>query len=148
MHNSLYRIPDEQDLQLDEVLTQIADHMARARQPFGEPVSIHYDIDPVGTTAKRAFPIALLLTEAVSSALDASCPDDGSATLSISLKHADGDAVVLTIESDWPPSKTIATGDDSLSEKLIKGFVTQLEGQSRLNTENGYCLHVTIPNPR
>lgn len=146
VHDSLSRVSGASVIQLDETISQIIDHLTRATGARGKPVRVHLDLDYVETQSKSAVPIALLVTEAISSALDA--PDGGGAPdhLWVSLKCADDRTLMLTVESDGQSAKTAAADGDNLSAKLAAGFVKQLGGQSTLETEKGYRLRVTIPH--
>ena len=145
VHDSLYQVSRDRLIRLDDTLTQIADHLVRTHDPPGKPIQVHYDMDPVETSSKNAVPIALLLTEAISSVLGLADPESSPFDLRISLKRRDGETVVLAVETDRPPANAHATGDDDLRAKLIAGFVKQLGGLATLEMESGYRLRVTIP---
>ncbi len=149
VHDSLYRVSGDGGLlRLDETLCLIAEHLTRVQDPLVKPVRVHCDLDEVKTSSKTAVPIALLLTEAISCALDVSRPNDTPDNLWITLKRPNEETMVLTVESDRSSAKADAAGGDDLSGKLAAGFVKQLGGQSTLETENRYRLRVTIPCER
>ncbi len=148
VHDSLNHVSGDSLVALDETLTPIADHLARAGDPRGGSVRIHFDMDRLKTASKRAVPIALLLTEAVSTALRASRPEDGPDNLWVSLKRINANGARLTVASDCPPAGAAEPDSDTLSAKLVAGFVKQLGGESSMETESGYRLSVTIPDVR
>jgi len=145
IHDSLNHVSGDNLVPLDEALTQIADHLVRGTDSSGASPRLHFDIEPVKATSKRAVPIALLLTEAMSTALSSSSLEDGPDNLWISLKQANANGAVLTVQSDSPPAKSAGHDSDALSAKLVSGFVKQLGAELSMETENGYRLSVTIP---
>ncbi len=105
VHDSLSRVSGDSMIHLDETITQITDHLTRAGGSLDKPVSVHFDLDPVKTNSKSAVPIALLVTEAVSSALNVSNGGAG----------PDNFPIIFGSRSNWPttrsrPSRSRATG--------------------------------------
>ncbi len=145
VHDALREVSGENLIRLDELVPQIAEHLTRADDALGKPVRLDYDLDPLTTSSKSGVPIALLLNESISTALNAGHPDGAAKNLRISIKRVDGETMALAVESDRSPAKARPDDGGGLSARLVDGFVKQLGGRSTLETETGYRLRVTIP---
>ncbi|MBK8906791.1 MAG: HAMP domain-containing protein [Rhodospirillales bacterium] len=145
IHEQLYRGHKIQWVPLDQLLPDIAGYLKRSRPQLSSSLSVHCDIDSLNANTRRVVPIALLVTEVVSSALDQEVEDDGPRNLLIALKRSGESGATLTVRSD---SRFGALGPDcsGLSFALMKGFVRQLGGRSHLHTDEGYRLTVHIPS--
>ncbi len=145
VHDALRQVSGENLIRLDELVPQIAEHLTRADGALGKPVRVDYDLDPLTASSRSGVPIALLLTEAISTALNAARPDGVAESLRVAIKRVDGETMALTVESDRSAAKPHPDDGDDLSAKLVAGFVKQLGGQSIVETKTGYRLRVTIP---
>lgn len=145
IHEQLYRGHKIQWVPLDQLLPDIAGHLQQSRPQLRAALSVHYDIDSLEANTRRVVPIALLVTEAVSSALDQEVADDGPRNLWISLKRSGETGATLTVRNDSRPGAP-GSRRNGLSFSLMKGFVRQLGGRSHLHTDEGYRLTVHIPD--
>src|SRR3546814_10002606 len=90
VHSNLYDSPELHRIVLQEFVPQLCEYLRQAQGTLGENLRIEYDIDPVLSEPDRAVPLALLITEVVTSALKHSRTGGGKPCISLK-RDADED---------------------------------------------------------
>ncbi|HEY9548842.1 MAG TPA: sensor histidine kinase, partial [Kiloniellaceae bacterium] len=138
VHSNLYDSPELHRIVLQEFVPQLCEYLRQAQGTLGENLRIEYDIDPVLSEPDRAVPLALLITEVVTSALKHSRPGGGG-KLCISLKRDADDRIAMTISGDG--DFTASVSPESLGWRLVQAFAKQLGGE--VNIENDGAIRLT-----
>src|SRR3546814_814984 len=138
VHSNLYDSPELHRIVLQEFVPQLCEYLRQAQGTLGENLRIEYDIDPVLSEPDRAVPLALLITEVVTSALKHSRPSGGG-KLCISLKRGADDRIAMTISGDG--GITASVSPESLGWRLVQAFAKQLGGE--VNIDNDGAIRLT-----
>jgi two-component sensor histidine kinase len=109
------------------LLQAMADLLPQAFAPMSDRVRLHVICDPIALSPDDAIPMALLVHEGMMNAYKHAFPDDSSGEITISLRRAPEDVVILQIADNGigmhPGNDTTGRG---LS--LIRAFAAQMHG--------------------
>jgi two-component system, sensor histidine kinase PdtaS len=133
IHEQAYRSEQYSDVPLQEYLTHLIEDINRA---YGNRAEYDADLDPVVVTRDQALPIGLLTNEVLSNAFKHAFPDGRRARIAIALKMTSPQMAELRIRDNGvgydPSSKS-----NGIGSRLIKGLVSQLDGEATTIIENG-----------
>ena len=124
VHEHMYNRDSYAALDAPAFITAITNTLSQA---YGSSAKLTLDIEPLPIHHERATPLALLINEVVTNALKYANPNRKQTTISISLKHIDGDRAKLVV-SDNGPGFDPASVNSGMGTKIIKGMVMQLGG--------------------
>lgn len=143
VHSNLYDAPQLHSINLQEFVPQLCEYLRQAQGERAENIRMRFDIDPVLSDPERAVPLALLITEVVTNALEGGWPSGAVGQLNVSLKHKTGQPFFMTITDDG--SITEAASPESLGGRLIHAFAKQLGGRVEIDTRDGFRLTLSLP---
>lgn len=126
---------------IEELCRQLVE--AERAAPDNRVVMI-VDVDPVDIAADRADSLTLLITEAVSNAVQHAFPDGRTGTITVSLRQ-EGDGALLRIQDDGMGLPADAEGGPALGLKLIRGFASHLGGTAEIGGVGGTLVLVRFP---
>ncbi|MCV2869103.1 sensor histidine kinase [Defluviimonas sp. WL0002] len=147
IHDELFRASGLREVPADEVLADIANHLARRVDELGHAYDVRTDLDPIRMTADQIVPLALLATEALNNAMrHAAVSSGGARRIDLSFKKGRDDEGILKIFNDVAKDKRVADdarGKGGLGEQLVSAFGRQLNGELQRGME-GSRYGVTI----
>ncbi|WP_137126160.1 sensor histidine kinase [Roseomonas sp. HF4] len=108
------------------------------------PVALAVEVDAFEIEADQADSLTLLITEAVSNAVQHAFPDGRTGTITVSLRR-EGDDALLRIEDDGIGLPADAECGAALGLKLIRGFATHLGGSAEIGGAGGTQVVVRFP---
>ena len=142
VHRFLYQSPDLARIDAGPILEDLARQISVTHSE-GNPVDFTASVDPVPVGTDEAVPLALLVSEAMTNAVECAAAVAGGA-VSLTLTETGEDMGRLVIRN----STHAAEGDaaDGLGLKLIRAFVRQLSGTMRTGVEDGrYTMDLVFP---
>jgi two-component sensor histidine kinase len=104
-------------------------------------------VEDIDLQADQADSLTLLITEAVSNALQHAFPNGRAGTIMVSLR-GDGETAELIVSDDGiglPPDVDRA---DALGLNLIRGFAAHLGGTAAIAGDGGTLIRVSFPVER
>lgn len=140
VHQRIYASGEIRGLRLDDLVAEIARQLLQSRGAPAKDIQLKLDVEEARVEVDRAVPLAFLVGESISAALDALA--DAEAELSLMLRSdADGETR-FSIEAKGPASST-----PSPSLRLIDAFARQV-GASIARSDNPFRLWVRVPPAR
>jgi two-component sensor histidine kinase len=143
VHSNLYETPELHRIELREFVPQLCEYLRLAHGETAAGLRMTFDIDPLRSDPERAVPLALLITEVVTNALQDGWSDGQDGLLAVSLKRDGEEALVMTIADDG--SATESASPESLGGRLIHGFARQLGGEVKVDSGDGFRLTLRMP---
>jgi PAS domain S-box-containing protein len=138
-HEILYRTENPADLSVRDYIENLVSHITVTHSTVGQNVSLHYEIEDVSFGLSTAIPLGFLLTELVSNCFKHAFPAQTEGKISIILhpfSQTEFELVVadngIGLPADVTPEKPTSMGFD-----LITTFVEQLDGEIKVNRNNG-----------
>ncbi len=138
IHEQLYQTPDLAHIDLGEYLETLVASIQRSAGGNSSHVTFELDCQSVALDIDRAVPCGLIVNELLTNALKYAFPDEHSGTIKLQLR-AENQAVTLQVRDDgvgiapdfnWEES-------DSIGLQLVSALTEQLEGNARLDNDNG-----------
>lgn len=124
-----------------ELCEQLGEH---AGVPRSGQVRMTVDVEDIELEADEADSLTLLVTEAVTNAVQHAFPDGMSGTILVSLRR-DGANAHLVVSDDGIGLPEEAERGDALGLNLIGGFASHLGGAAEITSEAGTRVSVTFP---
>ena len=143
VHSNLYDAPELHLIKLHEFVPQLCEYLRHAQGESAKNVRMEFDIDPVHSEPDRAVPLALLITEVVTNALNHGWHDGDAGLLHIDLKRDGEESLVMAITDDG--STTESASPESLGGRLIHAFAKQLGGEVQIESGDGFRLVLHMP---
>ncbi|HWA01060.1 MAG TPA: histidine kinase dimerization/phosphoacceptor domain -containing protein [Caulobacterales bacterium] len=140
VHQRIYASGEVREIRLDELAADIARQMLASRGPPAQKIKLDLDLHDAKVNADRAVPMAFLIGEGLSTALDVL----GEACLRLHL-HLTQDAdgwlrFAIDAEAEAAPAPAPAG-----AARLIDAFARQLGAQLGRNPERPYMIWASIP---
>ena len=123
-------------------VVDLAEHLREAFRP-GPRIVFSLLIEPISLDISVALPAALILNEAISNALKHAFPGEMQGTISVRVNRVSENKVMLEVRDDgigFSEKKVISS--KSFGIRLIKGFVSDLSGESQIVNGNGTTVRV------
>ncbi|MFT8718730.1 sensor histidine kinase [Acetobacter sp.] len=147
LHHYLYQDGGLSGLNMQAFVPALCDEMYRtAPDSVRIRVAIEVSAAAIIVSPSQATPVALIIAEAVSNALDHAFPGDVSGQVRVSLHQADGQ-ITLIVEDNGVGLEATRRPDapDGLGFQLIRGFVRQIGGTLHIEDRDGVGLVVQWP---
>ena len=127
------------ELRLDDLVAEIARQLLQSRGPQSRGIRLVFDIHPVRENVDRAMPLAFMVGEAISAALDTLSGVEA-AELGLWLQQGDDGTVRFAVSTDFagPVSATP-------SARLIDAFARQVGAEVARNPNRPAELWVSVP---
>lgn len=125
IHRGLYQTSGQADVAAQELLSEIIRQISGLQAPSGPTVNVTLDVDDLRLAPEQAVPLALLMTEALSAALNQPNRPD---RIGVTLRSLDDSQARLEVCADYPdgsdPSSSAA--DSGIGFQLMTAFAQQL----------------------
>lgn len=144
IHRQLHD-PAGQQLAVGEFLAQLCDDVVKAAGAGAIVCRVH--AEPLSLSPEQTIPLALIVTELVSNALEHAFQDRVGGTITIDLARATDDLASLTVTDDGAglvPGFELAALT-SLGLHIVQAFATQLGGKFEMASGDGTICRVTFP---
>lgn len=128
---------------LDELCRDVIDAAGAKR------VTCTVEAEDAPLRTDHAVPIALIVTELISNALEHGFGGSGTGRIRVALRH-DGATLCLSVRDDGrglPPDFT-TDARQSLGLRIVQSLVAQLDGRIEFETDGGTVVRVVMPAPR
>ncbi len=149
VHELLYRSNQPSSIDFAGYARELAGNLADAFTEDPDRIRIEVKAMPLILDLDTAIPLGLLLTELAGNALKHGFPDGRSGTVTVTLRHLDGNTT-LTVADDGvglPDSPT----QGGLGMMLVRSLASQIAGEiaiARAGDGPGTVARVTFPWPR
>jgi two-component sensor histidine kinase len=138
VHQRIYASGEVRGLRLDDLVAEIARQLLQSRGAQAKDIQLKLDVEEARVDADRAVPLAFLVGESVSAALDTLA--DAHADLRLMLRgDADGETR-FSVEAMGPAPST-----PSPSLRLIDAFARQLGASVARSNAGAFTLWVRVP---
>lgn len=140
LHNPKRQSTDMGQLMRD-VLPEVVSSSA-----LSDRMVLDFDVEPVIVTGDQATPLALIIVELVSNAVEHAARDDGVTHLHLTMRSRGAEATIIVqddgkgLPADFVPEKS-----RSLGLRVALQFTEQLGGTLKFETVNGTRVTLTLP---
>lgn len=140
-HDKIDASGDGNCVRLDELAADVGRSLVSARQGSMPNLRLELALDPVQTTVDNAVPMAFLIGESLSNALDTSGPNEPEVLTMALFSEADG-AIVFTLAAaewrrrvGWPPNV----------ERVINAFALQIGAEVTHTPSGSDFVRIRLP---
>jgi len=140
VHQRIYASGELRELRVDDLVAEIARNLLQSRAAQAKDINLTLQLSEARADADRAVPLAFLIGEAVSGALD-SLADTGPTELRLMLQQDADGLTRFAIEADGAAKE----GATSPSVRLTDAFARQLGATVGRDAEQPYRLWVLVP---
>ena len=141
VHQRIYASGEVRELRVDELAAEIARQLVQSRGSQARDITLVLNLEPARAHVDRAVPLAFLIGEGVSGALDA-LAEAGPAELRLYVTEDDSGVTRFAVDSDVTPERTSAP---SPGARLIDAFSRQLGASLGRAAERPFALWVCVP---
>lgn len=141
VHQRIYASGEVRELQVDDLAAEITHQLIQSRGLQAKDVNLALHLDPARADVDRAVPLAFLIGEGVSAALD-SLGESGPVSLEIHMREDADGSVRLAV--DAPGAGHVAV-EPSSGGRLIEAFARQLGAQVGRDSNRPYLLWAVVP---
>jgi two-component sensor histidine kinase len=139
VHQRIYASGELRELRLDDLVAEIARQLLQSRGPSARGIQLSLQMVPVHEDADRAMPLAFMVGEAVSAALD-TLGNAEAAQLRLWLHQDPNGDVRFAVSTDFDGPASAAP-----SARLIDAFARQVGAQVGRNPDRPAELWVCVP---
>lgn len=141
VHQRIYASGEVREVRVDDLAAEIARQLVQSRGAQAREIHLVLHLEPARAEVDRAVPLAFLIGEGVSGALD-TLAEAGSCELRLYVSEdADGDTRIA-VDSDATPSRANGAGPGT---RLIDAFARQLGARLGRAAERPFALWVCVP---
>lgn len=132
VHEQLYASRSLSHVAMQPYVTDLAERLTQTYATHGKPVGLRLAIEDIFLDIERALPCAQILHELISNSLKHAFCDRADGTLTVVLREADEQTLVLEVTDDGIglDQDTRETSEDTLGLNLIELLGRQLNGVS------------------
>jgi len=141
VHQRIYASGEVRELRIDDLVAEIARQLLQSRGPSAKEINLALHVDSARAPVDRAVPLAFLIGEGVSSAIDA-IADRGPVELQLHLKQDPDGETRFAVSSNMAADRAGATNP---SARLIDAFARQLGAAVGRDAERPFILWVCVP---
>jgi two-component sensor histidine kinase len=142
VHQRIYASGELRQLRLDDLAAEMARQLLQSRGAQVKEINLALDLGSARADADRAVPLAFLIGEGISTALDA-LSDSGPAELRLMLAQDEDGETRVAIDADARVSREAGPG-----ARLIDAFARQLGAVVGRDAERPYMLWARVPPER
>jgi two-component sensor histidine kinase len=141
VHQRIYSSGELRQLRLDDLAAEIARQLLQSRGPQAKEINLVLDISKARASADRALPLAFLIGEGISAALDV-LSDSGPVQLRLMLAQDESGETRFAIDAAAAhfPAREAGPG-----ARLIDAFARQLGAALGRDAERPYMLWAVVP---
>lgn len=143
VHQRIYASGAVREIMLDDIAAEITRQLLQSRSAQARSVTLHLHLAEAKTDADRAVPMAFLIGEAFSNALDAVAEAE-TATLNVFLAQDESGAVRFVIDGETQG----AAVDPTMGSRLIDAFARQLGAQIGRVADRPFMIWAYVPPAR
>jgi PAS domain S-box-containing protein len=138
IHESLYQAKDFSKINFGEYIINLSKNLLHSYRVYESQVTLGIEADTVFVNLDYAIPCGLVINELVSNAFKYAFPDGRAGRVVIRMIEEDQD-IVIEIEDNGVglPASIDYRNTESLGLQLVCTLVDQLNGQIKLDQENG-----------
>jgi len=144
VHQRIYSSGEVRELRVDDLAAEVARHLVQSRGAQAKDVNLVLRLEPARADVDRGVPLAFLIGEGISMALDA-IADAGPVQLYLYLQQDEDGAVRLAVDADAAGERLVAP---SPGARLIEAFARQLGASVGRDPDRPFVLWVTVPPPK
>lgn len=140
IHEKLYKSSNFVKIDLQDYLKDLVDFL-RNFFDKNKSVKVHFDLESVYVSAKRAVPVALIVNELITNSFKYAFLDKKNGDIYVKLTKLE-DEITLCVSDSGPgiPSDFNIKEADSLGFKLLNIFIKQLKGSFEYRNEQGLIV--------
>ncbi|WP_103333100.1 sensor histidine kinase [Pseudotabrizicola formosa] len=140
LHNPKRQTTDMGQL-MRELLPEVVNSSSQS-----DRIMLDFDVEPVVVTGDQATPLALIIVELVSNAVEHAARDTGKTHLLLTMRSRGDEAIIIVQDDgDGLPHDFVPEKSRSLGLRVALQFTEQLEGQLVFETINGTRATLTFP---
>ena len=146
VHQQLHKYDDVGTVALDRYLTDLCQEIATASSSSDRAWSLVVDADPLIISTDLAVPLALIVNELVTNAIQHSRPAGKGGRVHVVLKNApDNFSISVSDPGDGPDDD--ATQTTGLGTQIVEAFARQIDATvTKERLPAGYVVTVTVPH--
>lgn len=137
--------PKRQSTDMGQLMREVVPEVVSS-SALSDRMMLDFDVEPVIVTGDQATPLALIIVELVSNAVEHATRQDGQTRLHLTMRSRGADAIIIVqddgkgLPPDFVPEKS-----RSLGLRVALQFTEQLGGTLKFETVNGTRVTLTIP---
>ena len=146
IHEKLYKSNNFAKINLQEYLQDLIKFLNNFYNK-GKDIKIHFDMDEILASTKKAIPIALIVNELITNCCKYAFKDTNHGEIHVTLKKTD-EYITLSIADNGPgiPDNVDLTKTNSLGFKLLNIFTKQLKGILEYSNNSGLLVCIKFKN--
>ena len=143
-HEKLYQSKNLADLNVQEFIGNLVDHLVTDNASLGTSISLKKDIDPVSFGPDTAIPLGFILNELVCNCLKHAFPEGSTGEIRISLRSLGEEEFELLVGDNGigMPRGLDLHDSPSLGLNLVDLFTTQLKGTTEIKRNDGTEIRI------
>jgi two-component sensor histidine kinase len=139
VHQRIYASGELRELRLDDLVAEIARQLLQSRGAQSRGIKLVFDIGPAREDVDRAMPLAFMVGEAISAALDTLSGVEA-AELRLWLQQTDDGTVRFAVSTDYAGHIAVTP-----SARLIDAFARQVGAEVGRNPNRPAELWISVP---
>lgn len=146
IHQKLYGSQNVVQVDMQAYIPELINSLAESFGTSRRKIVILHDIDSITLDVSQAIPIAIILNEAVTNAIKYAFGEQGG-QIKIYMRQQNADKILLSISDNGVgiPFEIDLENHKSLGLTLIRGLVSQLQGELTIRNIGGVTIDINFP---
>jgi len=143
IHQRLYGSADALRVEMQAYIPELVNYFVESFNTTKRKILIKYDIDEIGLDVSQAIPVGIILNEAITNSIKYAF-DGRRGEIKIVMRAYQENRILLSIKDNGRGMSLNMDPQNlsSLGMTLIKGLTAQLDGEVKINSENGVEIRV------
>jgi len=147
IHEKLYQSDNLAQIRFAGYLQSLVDSLVKSYRRNASDVQVLYELDDLPLTLESALPCGLIVNELVANSLKYAFPDQRAGVLTIGFRKDGVSRLTLWVADNGIglPADLDARAANSLGMQLINSLTGQLDGELKIERQNGASFKITFP---
>jgi len=146
IHEHLYQSTDLRSINFDDYIKILVYDLYNTYGCRPDNIELKLGLEPIMLDINTAIPCGLILNELMSNAIKHAFPGDNKGKIQVNFHQKDHE-LILTVKDNgigFPEDMGFET-TDSLGLKIVNTLINQIEGELKINSQEGTEIIVTFP---
>ncbi len=142
IHKNLYQHENLKGVDTRDYLERLVEHLVTSYQLDDQNIELELEVPSLNLDVDTMIPLGLIINELISNSLKHAFKDRNGGKIIVRLKEEDGQLLLHIADDGGGVKDQIQTAN--FGQSLVRSLVRRLNGELKINTEDGYAVDLTI----
>lgn len=142
IHKNLYQHENLKGVDTRDYLERLVEHLVTSYQLDDQNIELELEVPSLNLDVDTMIPLGLIINELISNSLKHAFKDRNGGKIIVRLKEEDGQLLLHIADDGGGVKDQVQTAN--FGQSLVRSLVRRLNGELKINTEDGYAVDLTI----